>query len=361
MPHGSPRTNQVQYRHAYDSSNAVIDIESVGREQRCEYKCISCGGQLVAVIGRMRQRHFRHKHITVSCSFETYLHQLGKKVFLETYESCLKQGEKFEIVLMHRRECTRRTESMPSCRQRPRDDPHDLTKTFRRITLESRDDSFIPDLMLLSDSDDKIYVEIAVTHASTEKKVSSKARLIEIQLANEDDLSLIRSRQLHCRDSRVKFYNFKPKVIFDDFASECSRHMSVFVLTHDGTARILDMTCQGYRHMYLGDVQFRKVVDLHSSMTYISELASAYRKGFLVRNCFLCRYHGEPRGWGYEAEKRGPIFCKTLKENHNSNDASSCSRYRPDPKVFLFSEYEAPRPGESPNEGNHQGWADGGG
>lgn len=53
-----------------------------------------------------------------------------------------------------------------------------------------------------------------------------------------------------------------------------------------------------------------------------------------VKNCFLCRYHGESR---YSDQ---PIFCKFLKKNCGSNEAAICEYYRPDTKVFPTLDFE---------------------
>jgi len=49
----------------------------------------------------------------------------------------------------------------------------DITKLFKKIDLEKRDSSFIPDLLLKSEKE-KIYVEIAVTHKCSDEKLILK-------------------------------------------------------------------------------------------------------------------------------------------------------------------------------------------
>lgn len=46
--------NTVRYKYARDSAGHIIDIETVDREHTVAYTCVSCGLDLVAVIGDVR-------------------------------------------------------------------------------------------------------------------------------------------------------------------------------------------------------------------------------------------------------------------------------------------------------------------
>jgi len=63
-------------------SGAILHIDKVPNGDKCNCVCISCGNNLQARQGDIRQHHF--KHISGNeCSPETILHQLSKQILLE--------------------------------------------------------------------------------------------------------------------------------------------------------------------------------------------------------------------------------------------------------------------------------------
>jgi hypothetical protein len=64
---------------------------------------------------------------------------------------------------------------------------------------------------------------------------------------------------------------------------------------------------------------------------YKKNVVDAYNTKIAIKNCFLCRYHGD--NYSY-CDEDLPIFCKFLKIKCNSNQASACQYYRPHPKCF---------------------------
>jgi hypothetical protein len=212
---------QIKYRYGLNSENRIIDILTVDPMNRGDYRCISCGQTLSAVLGQKRTMHFRHKTVTKSCLEETYLHRLGKRLFYDTFNSRLEKKQPFEIIFTRPRECNFCQISVP-CRIAPKQETIDLTQKFTRAYLEKLDNGFVPDILLQADSGEVMYVEIAVTHESSEDKISSGVELIEISIQNEEDLDQITSGRLienTEKDSKIKFHNFKP--IVNDFSIEC--------------------------------------------------------------------------------------------------------------------------------------------
>jgi hypothetical protein len=260
---------------------------------------------------------------------------MGKQLFYDVYSSCLRDGiDNFPIMLECPRVCDHCVTKGP-CALPPRSRSFCLTQFFKKIYLERPDGDFVPDLLLLAESGEKLYVEIVVTHCASRYKISSGIRLIEIRIETEEDLSLIRSGKLY-GDTRVSILNFDPKPIKGDFHTECAQDVAVFILNLNGSAVIKDMTWFEYEHASKGQWSFHVIVGPRSSGDrFRAELEVAYLDGYNVRNCFLCRYHAKPtprqRG---ESEK--PIFCKLHRSLRFSNDAVKCSRYRADREVFEF-------------------------
>ena len=76
----------IQFHNATDTDDKIININDVTRDNRAEhYFCIGCGKEMSAVLGEKREHHFRHKEDT--CSWESYLHQLGKKLIKQRFET----------------------------------------------------------------------------------------------------------------------------------------------------------------------------------------------------------------------------------------------------------------------------------
>lgn len=325
----------IKYRYALNPERRIIDIESVNQQEKEEYKCISCDKELVSVIGEKRKRHFRHKVLTESCSLETYLHKMGKHLFCETYRDCRENKRAYEIQYNRPCLCTVCKER-PPCEMQAELATDDLTKYFTKIDLEKTDNGVIPDLILRSDSGEKMYIEIAVTHLSTEDKKALGTRLIEIKIENEDDLSLISSCKLSENDERVEFINFRRKPIEGDFSSRCYTNVILFILNIDGSSIVKTMTWYKYKAILQDKGPVYRLMNRDTLDTYIQELEKAYHDGLVVRNCFLCRYHAKAKGYQKKHEDDGPIFCKFQRSVHHSNDAVKCKYYKPDPYVFRF-------------------------
>ena len=89
----------IKYQYAKNSSGELVDINIINKDCNNEkYFCIACKQELIPKLGDKRIHHFAHKIDTYNCSKETYLHELGKKIFYEIYLQCLNTNEPFYIV-----------------------------------------------------------------------------------------------------------------------------------------------------------------------------------------------------------------------------------------------------------------------
>lgn len=324
----------IKYRYALNLEDAIVDIGTVERLSEHSYKCISCGGDMIPVIGEKRRRHFRHKVVIESCSLETYLHKSGKYLFLEVYKDCLAEGKPYEIQFYRPRICNRCT-TIAHCTMQSVLFNADITKYFKHVYLESADGQFIPDLLLSSDASQKIYVEVAVKHLSSFGKRSSGNKIIEIKIENEDDLSLIRACRLSEDDKRIEFVNFERKTVDGNYSSECQKTVSLFILNPNGSSTTKKVKWFDYEKLIQEEKSYYKVLDHKNADTYRREIEKAHLEGLKIRNCFLCRYHGKPTASQRE-ETDKPIFCKFLKSLFSSNEAVKCKYYRVDQSVFRY-------------------------
>lgn len=327
----------AQYAFAYNNAGNLVEISTLEKSTtRNEvFTCLSCGRILVPVLGEKRIKHFRHK-IEENCSPETYLHKLGKQYFYDLYTQCLQDQKPFHITLSESITCTHFKESLGlTCQLDGKAETYDLTKYYKDIQIEQRDGSFIPDVLLTSASGDTIYIEIFVTHESSREKRQSGSRIIEIRLNAEDDLHVFSDNRLSNFDNRVRFHNFKTSKNEDHCKGRCLEKHNVFEVYPSGKSRIVEKTLKEIweaKQNNQNGVIYSRIAPYADGGSFIGEIIKAHRSGVPVRNCFLCRYHGE------SFTENHPIYCKFLKKTCNSNEAANCTYYRADPNVF--SQYE---------------------
>lgn len=325
--------NDIKYQYALDESR-TIDIGSDNVVRGKEYACLSCGNVLIPVLGEFRQKHFRHK-IQVECSSETYLHNLAKRMFFQTYNECLNNNRPYFIEYCVPTRCNACKEYGP-CEIGHELKRTDLAKHFKETSLEIRDDEFIPDILLKSGSE-SLYVEIAVTHFVEEKKASSEKRIIEITVNDENDIELITSCQLSERDERVSIRNFRLTPINSNLGNECRKTVNCFVLYPNGKSKLGSIPVLEYeslvdKGMYVDKIQ------TYGAEAFINKVAELHLKGMKIKNCWLCTFH-------CLHFRTRESYCQLLKKHlENKNQAVDCPKYKPKtviPECGLIQEAES--------------------
>ena len=199
----------IQYRTAQiDSSGHNVDIESVRKEYQKDFAyrrehrfhCPCCGKEMAAVLGPVREDHFRHKG--EPCRYNNYLHSTAEAVFFEEYTHCLEKGLPFIIAVFPEIQCNPvcTLANKDSCSKRHKDKTEiDLTRKFKRIMPEVRvfrDGRYRrPDLLLESASGETLMVEIWVSH-ETDAEKRKQGSILEIKISSEDDIEKIRTHRL---------------------------------------------------------------------------------------------------------------------------------------------------------------------
>lgn len=330
----------VKYLYAKDETEKLIDINSLNEDNRNKTKflCICCGNELIAKLGKIKVHHFAHKK-DVTCSRETYLHRLGKQLFYEHYIDCLENQKPFRIELYQSRNCTHFDNKFDiKCELDNILNHYDLTQFFKKIELESEEGQFIPDLLLTSkNGKDKIFIEIAVTHLSSEQKCDSKYKIIEFLVESENDFEPIKRNLLSINQSHVKFLNFTPKIINSSF---CKGNCKVeyFLLTLDKDGKCVpkqERNLTQIEHHLKENIQLvtYSIIPIKYgydySLFFKSGVAKFAANNFKIKNCFICRYHANNDSWQYTyGSKSKPIFCKQLKIKCNSNQAINCDYFK---------------------------------
>ncbi len=335
-----------QYRYAHDRNQNVIDVLDLPSDRdeiSDQYICLGCGNLLIAKTkGEKREKHFAHK-VRVICNEETYLHRLAKLTFCQIYQHCLENNEAYLIELSYPKVCGKFNHIIGHrCNLGTVRKTHDLTQYYDAVKLEKRDDTFIPDVLIYSSKDpnQKIYIEIAVTHFLSEEKQQSDNRIIEIPIEAESDIETIRTRELS--EENASFVNFdRQSAPVTDAECTCAlQKFFYFFIYSSGKCFMDDATIREI------ETKRRKVankllyVKIHPSPAsaffdrgdlFREFVIEAHKRGFSIKNCLLCRFSGQ--NWDQLSEET--IFCKKERQTCNSNAATDCRHFWLKPDVEL--------------------------
>jgi Competence protein CoiA-like family len=325
----------MKYKYSLNRDGLIIDVEHLERDKLDKsnnFTCISCGRELIPKLGKKRKKHFSHKTLG-ECSNESYLHKLGKLVFLSEYNNCIKTNNGFFVKLYEQIEITQCQDLIEERCYNYILREYNLIDYFPSINLEKRTDGFQPDLTLCqSKNNTKIFIEIVVNHKCSEEKLNSGNRIIEIYLDSERDLDCILQHRLDSNDSSIKLYNFNSAQKKTDVCTKatCTIEHDWFVLLKNQKCFMKTESASDFKQYKLKNdynINFflkRKASysALVKSYVFPDCVVMAYKKGNNFKNCYLCRYHAS----GYDSS----IFCKWLKKSCNSLEAIKCNYFRID-------------------------------
>lgn len=285
--------------------------------------------------------HFHHLNKT-NFSNETYLHEVAKDVFKDAYLNSIENKIPFYLEYPINAECDKHfKQTNIICELGTKTETYDLTQTFDKLKVEKGFDEFVPDIQLLSTKKptEIIFIEIEVTHKSTQKKLNSGNKIIEIKIENDSDIINLKNNILSFNKDNTKFYNFKLPTITKDFCSQtkkgCRESRKVFVLNKNGSYEFLDY----YLESILGEIYSNsdniKFVDYDLERFYQkgkseseNQIEYLKRKGIQIRECELCRYVGYSRKKINKKDVRLSLFCKFKKESTESESAINCEYFR---------------------------------
>lgn len=318
--------DNIKYRYAADGDK-ILDILTGPVTRGKDYTCLSCDGALRPVMGEERQHHFRHK-IQTKCSTETYLHNLAKRVFVQTYQECLLKSQPYTIKYQVPVRCSACKTSGP-CREGHQLRAIDLTKYFKKIDVEAQDNDFIPDILLTSGAN-FLYVEIAVTHFLEEKKANAGTRIIEIHIDEENDIDLIKSCCLSEEDPRIGIINFRKTPVDANLAGQCTKSIDAFVIYPNGNCKFCSIPVPEFERLSSEGIYIERVDRLGRQAPeeeLTKRIERALSKDVLVRNCWICEFHCL-RNQTYES------YCRLKKQLVvNNNQAVTCKRFSPISKL----------------------------
>lgn len=300
---------QDYYSYALDSESHLIKIDDA--EKGNEYRCPNCKEIMIVREGKERKKHYAHKN-TENCSYETYLHKIAKRRICE----CFNESAHFMIQYQSKVRCN---VDCPLGAKQPCEwndiNDFDLKQYYDECEEEKQVDDFRADL-LISNSKIKnrepILIEIWVTHRSTEEKLNSGLRIIEIHIEYEEDIdqivdtsSIIQNEVQRKawgevkQNDKIQFYNFKTISKIPDEEHQSYNH--VFWIDARGYFHFSDATID---HVLFPDeslkclkpkppkiansifrIESRNPIDIDFALYKLAE------SGLSIRYCKMCKYY----------------------------------------------------------------------
>ena len=222
--------DDVLYPYAVVAENRLMHISEVTRENRkqYEYKCPCCKKGLSPRLGNKKKHHYSHVS-GARCDVDRYIHDTAKALLKQRFDS----EDKFIVEFKVEKKCKsidvcfwathcQRKSAVYECKN------IDMKEYYTECIEEKKVGDFIPDLVL--ENKDKgyepVFIEIWSKHKSSEKKMQSGYRIIEIRLKSVSDLDKLRSGSIVESDA-VTFSNFK-KLELEDYYMEFGLHRYSF-------------------------------------------------------------------------------------------------------------------------------------
>lgn len=304
----------VKFHNAADSEGRIVNIKDVSRENRAKrYFCIGCGAEMSAVLGDKREHHFRHKEDV--CSWESYLHKLGKRKLKDRF----KEQNDFVIGYFVENVCDKsdgcKLESIYSNNKCNR-------KELRRINLKELYDtcqeeevtykSYRADLMLSHSKypeREPIFLEISVTHDCEPEKIASRIKIIELKISNEQDilrpLEEMNFLFLDTLSSNPYSYDSKPDIRFYNFERKfiTKRPLSRFWISRDSSGMLHgyetqdNLNCQNVESNHREDSVFEVAIPaevlINRQRCNLFEfgMMRAFKKNIDIKHCCFCARH----------------------------------------------------------------------
>ena len=302
----------ITYHNAIAQNGQIVHIDDVSKENRDKhFYCVGCHSEMIPVLGDVREHHFRHKGKL--CSKETYLHQLGKRLFKERFDTqkefaieyfgnlCCDKTEKCKLLSIGKNiKCNHRGLLR-----------RDLKKEYDTCEVEVNYHGYCADLMLSSKEHpnrNPLFIEISVTHDCEHSKIHSGILIIEIKIDSEEDLSLplVEDDNMLLQlgnDNPYEFYESLPHVRFYNFQRQIdkARPLDRFWVSRDkkgylrGNTKWYDLNCRNVENSHREDSLFEVAIPsevLHDNGSkpdlYSFGFAKAVHAGIPIKDCLFC-------------------------------------------------------------------------
>lgn len=301
----------ITYHHATDTKGHIVHIDDVTKENRSyHYYCVGCGGEMTAVLGDKREHHFRHKE--AHCSWESYLHKLGKTKLKQKFDT----QKEFVIKYYVEYRCNISDECKlghifkdNKCNIRRELIKRDLKKEFDTCEEEVTYKGYRADLMLSSKEHperEPIFLEISVTHDCNPEKLKSGIKIIELKITEENDVlhPLVEKYALFGSANHEYPYDSKalPPIRFFNFERtfDISRPLERFWITKDekgilhGHCEQDSLNCRNILCNHQEDSMYQITIPseviIHKRKPNVFEfgMMKAINAGIDIRHCGIC-------------------------------------------------------------------------
>lgn len=316
----------------------IVAVDPSNRYARGPYRCPSCNHIMVPALGSVRKHHFKHKSEgPPNCSNETYLHQIGKITLFKAISDAIKYKKQF---LLNRRQpiiCNYYEENFGLiCRDQAACFADDLASRFDVVEMEKSIAGFVADILLTSpQTGEKLLIEIAVTHESSQEKISSGLSVVEVKINCEDDVEELK-KGLSMWSANVNCHHIpdvppaKQRCI-----DPCNISCTLLLLYDSGKVwyshttsseakyLISDRSLVAWEaapmHMARDKRNQRSFLDLFKQFI----LKQKFHDGRIVRSCMLCRHNAGQK-------TAHDIYCNDRGRNvWMSSSACGCQSYAP--------------------------------
>ena len=356
----------VTYKYALDEDGKHVCIDDVKRENkdRHEYKCLSCGGKMIARLGEKNRHHFAHVSDEGFCNGETYLHRLSKWAIKKAFDN----EKNFQIAFYTDNYCIKKDEcefydSRRCYQKKPK--KIDLKQYYDTCEEECCIDDYKADL-LLTHSQHKnrkpVLMEIQVKHKCTLQKRESGQKIIEIPIRKEEDIEKILSTPIQIKEhpdakfgnvrdvdmlGYAKFYGFKRSNSSKEVLKKVG--LSKFYLFESGKYLVENyLSCSDDRPLkksvvYCISVRYSDLGNLKYSLFEMGCYALREKEGVIVRNCMFCKYHKESVNYDCEGETLCCLYKRfNTPKNPKRTNAIDCEYYKEDSNILedIKAEYD---------------------
>ncbi len=300
--------NNIKYGYALDEHQNVIYIHDVNQENRKEhtYHCIECGEELIPRLGTKRVLHFAHKCNTPNCTGETYLHKLAKRRIKEHFE----RSDSFMIKYFQNHKCFKH-KTCPlyniKCVSRNIEE-FNLKEYYNTCQEEKQYENYTADILLTNSREPNkkpIFIEIHVKHKSTEEKINSGNRIIELTIKSEADIEKFISSGIeesqHPEEEKegyAQFYGFKTDSHKVTRKPDNKYFLLKFALNSNNEYwKEYNLCFKAFEKKYIADFE----VCFYPSNTKYAHLKTedierygyllAHKKDPSKKHCLLCKYY----------------------------------------------------------------------
>jgi len=298
--------SRMEQHYAVSSKTGVLTHINVAHELDESLSCPHCGCKMLKRCGNIRRWHFAHDYrsattdLQKNCSYETYLHGYAKYRFKEWFEKATSINLFYEKrhECKHFKHCIWKKYAENGCKNveyKCWNLKKSLNLCLVEHEVEINGERFRPDLLWLNKDkpDQRIFIEIKVTHECTEKKINSKARIIEFEVHSEEDVDALVGHDIKEGDN-VRFYGISSTESANEIQIPPQVELSKFIMYKTGKAYTeKQCDCLSYLERKHSSI-FEMSVLAHNMQIgefHTYGLLEAKARGLEVKNCYLCKHN----------------------------------------------------------------------